>query len=223
VSYIEGTTPRPIRGGSSGRQLKVARVGIVAYPRAGNTWRQADLVSDGGRTAAAQVHLTRIDAEGVVGDAGWDLLAAADWMIFGCSTRMCGPSSHFKTFADTTVRAWSPTMWRYRLAGRFANSTGMSGDKHSAVTYIWTVAMQQGMVWTGSGRNLCHRLRQGGPARQREVHGSYGGPMATELFDDAKQMARVDLVTAAAFGQPLAAFLALEKTPNTRYIDFTKN
>lgn len=169
MSYIEGTTPRPIRGGSSGRQLKVAPIGIVAHSRAGNTWRLPEVVDDG-RTGDAQVHLLGVDAEGVVDEARWDVLAAADAIIFGCPTHMGGPSWQFKRFANTTVRAWSPTMWRGKLAGRFDNSTGMSGDKLSAVTYFWTLAMQQGMVWIASGRSPCRRLRQGGPARRRELN-----------------------------------------------------
>ena len=47
--------------------------------------------------------------------------------------------------------------------------------------------------------------------------------MATNPFDDPQDMSPADLATAAAFGQRFATFLAAGKTPNTPYIDFTKN
>jgi NAD(P)H dehydrogenase (quinone) len=47
--------------------------------------------------------------------------------------------------------------------------------------------------------------------------------MVTDPFDDPQQMARVDLVTAAAFWQRFVTLLRFGKTPNTPYVDFTKN
>ena len=119
----------------------MATVAIVAHSRAGNTWRLAEAVRDGARIADAQVHLIRIDEEGIVDGAGWEMLAVADGIIFGCPTHMGGPSWQFKRFADATIRAWRPTLWRDKLAGGFTNSTGMSGDKFSTLTYFWTLAM----------------------------------------------------------------------------------
>jgi NAD(P)H dehydrogenase (quinone) len=107
-------------------ELKVATLAIVTYSRAGNTWRFAEAVCDGARIADAQVHLIRIDEEGIVDEAGWDMLAIADGIIFGCPIHMGGPAWQFKRFADTSIRAWRPTQWRDKLAGGFTNSTGMS-------------------------------------------------------------------------------------------------
>jgi NAD(P)H dehydrogenase (quinone) len=53
--------------------------------------------------------------------------------------------------------------------------------------------------------------------------GGYGGAMATNPFDDPQSMSPADLATASAFGQRFATFLAVGKTPNTPYLDFTKN
>lgn len=89
----------------------MATVAIVAHSRAGNTWRLAEAVCDGVGSAEAQPLLVRIDEEGTVDEAGWDLLAVADGIIFGCPTHMGGPSWQFKRFADATIRAWRPTLW----------------------------------------------------------------------------------------------------------------
>ena len=82
----------------------MATVAIVAHSQAGHTWRLAEAVCDGAHTADAQVHRIRIDEEGIVDEAGWDMLAVADGIIFGCPTHMGGPSWQFKRFADTTIR-----------------------------------------------------------------------------------------------------------------------
>lgn len=203
-------------------QLEVATVAIVAHSRAGNTWRLAEAVSDGARIADAQVHLIRIDEEGTVAEAGWDMLAVVDGIIFGCPTHMGGPSWQFKRFADATIRAWRPTLWRDKLAGGFTNSTGMSGDKFSTLTYFWTLAMQQGMVWIGSGMKPSIAYDKAAPRESLNYIGGYGGAMATNPFDDPQDMSPADLATAAAFGQRFATFLATGKTPNTPYADFTK-
>jgi NAD(P)H dehydrogenase (quinone) len=199
----------------------MANVAIVAHSRAGNTWQLAEAVCDGARITDAQAHLIRIDEEGIVDEAGWDMLAAADGIIFGCPTHMGGPSWQFKRFADTSIRAWRPTLWRDKLAGGFTNSTGMSGDKFSTLTYFWTLAMQQGMVWIGSGMKPAIAYDKAAPRESMNYVGGYGGAMATNPFDDPQDMSRADLATAAAFGQRFATFLVAGKTPNTAYVDFT--
>jgi NAD(P)H dehydrogenase (quinone) len=200
----------------------VATVAIVAHSRAGHTWRLAEAVCDGASIADAQAHLIRIDEEGIVDEGGWDMLAVADGIVFGCPTHMGGPSWQFKRFADTSIRAWRPTQWRDKLAGGFTNSTEMSGDKFSTLTYFWTLAMQQGMVWIGSGMKPAIAYDKAAPRESLNYMGGYGGAMATNPFDDPQEMSSADLATAAAFGQRFAIFLGAGKTPNTPYIDFTK-
>ena len=200
----------------------MATVAIVAHSRAGNTWRLAEAVSEGTRIADAQVHLIRIDEEGTVAEAGWDMLAVVDGIIFGCPTHMGGPSWQFKRFADATIRAWRPTLWRDKLAGGFTNSTGMSGDKFSTLTYFWTLAMQQGMVWIGSGMKPSIAYDKAAPRESLNYIGGYGGAMATNPFDDPQDMSPADLATAAAFGTALRHLPGHRKNPNTPYADFTK-
>jgi NAD(P)H dehydrogenase (quinone) len=44
--------------------------------------------------------------------AGWDMVAAADGIVFGRRTLMGGPSWQIKRFADTAICAWRSTLWR---------------------------------------------------------------------------------------------------------------
>jgi len=203
-------------------QLNVATVAVVAHSRAGHTWRMAEAICDGARTSDAQVHPIRSDEDGTVDETGWSTLAAVDGVIFGCPTHMGGPSWQFKRFADTSIRAWRNTAWRDKLAGGFTSSTGMSGDKFSTLTYLWTLAMQQGMVWIGSGMKPAVAYDKAAPRESMNYIGGYSGAMATTPFDDPNAMSPADLATAAAFGQRFATFLIAGRTPNTPYVDFTK-
>ncbi|HEX7823372.1 MAG TPA: NAD(P)H-dependent oxidoreductase [Mycobacterium sp.] len=85
----------------------------------------AESIGYGVRIGDARMRLIRIDEEGTVDEAGCDMLASTDGIIFGCPTQMGGPSWQFKRFADATIRAWEPTLWRDKLAGGFTTSTGI--------------------------------------------------------------------------------------------------
>lgn len=191
----------------------MATVAIVAHSRAGNTWRLAEAVSYGASIADAKAHLIRIDEDGEIDHDGWDMLARADGIIFGCPTHMGGPSWQFKRFADATIRVWRRTLWRDKFAGGFTNSAGMSGDKFSTLTYFWTLAMEQGMVWIGSGMKPAFTYDKAAPRESVNYIGGYGGAMATTPFGDPQKTSPADLATAAAFGQRFAMFLAAGKPP----------
>jgi NAD(P)H dehydrogenase (quinone) len=101
------------------------------------------------------------------------MLAVADGIIFGCPTHMGGPSWQLKRFADTTIRVWRPTLRRDKPAGGFTNSAGMSGDKFSTLTYFWTLAMQHGMAWIGSGMKPAIAYDKAAPRESLNYIGGY--------------------------------------------------
>jgi hypothetical protein len=111
------------------------------------------------------------------------MLAVADGIIFGCPTHMGGPSWQLKRFADTTIRVWTPTLRRDKPAGGFTNSAGMSGDKFSTLTYFWTLAMQHGMAWIGSGMKPAIAYDKAAHRESLNYIGGYGA-MATNPLDD---------------------------------------
>ena len=124
-------------------------------------------------------------------------------------------SWQFKRFADATIRAWRRTLWRGKLAGWVHQLDRETGDSEfSTLTYFWTLAMQQGMVWIGSGMKPSIAYDKAAPRESLNYIGGYGGAMATNPFDDLQDMSPADLATAAAFGQRFATCLATGKTPN---------
>jgi NAD(P)H dehydrogenase (quinone) len=76
-------------------------------------------------------------------------LDASDVIIFGTPTYMGGPAAQFKAFADTTSERWFKRVWVNKLAAGFTVSAGPSGDKFNTLIYLFTLAMQHGMVWVG--------------------------------------------------------------------------
>jgi NAD(P)H dehydrogenase (quinone) len=203
-------------------KAEVVTIAIVTHSEHGHTWRQAQAVCDGARAAHAQVHLVGIDKDGMVDDCGWDTLAAADGIVFGCPTHMGGPSWQFKRFADTTNhRVWVPSLWRDKFAGGFTNSAAMSGDKFSTLTYFWTLAMQHGMVWIGSGMKPAISYSKAAPRESVNYIGAYTGVMASSPLDDPAVMSSGDLATAKAYGERLATYAATGETPPTPYREFT--
>jgi NAD(P)H dehydrogenase (quinone) len=200
----------------------VVSIGIVAQSDYGHTWRQAEAVAEGAQATGAGVDLVRIDQDGILDDAAWDALARADGVVFGCPTHMGGPSWQFKRFADATNhRTWVPALWRDKFAGGFTNSAAMSGDKFSTLTYFWTLAMQHGMVWVGSGMKPAIGYDKLAPRESLNYIGSYTGVMAASPLNDPAEMSQADLATAKAYGERFGTFVATGRSSPTPYRDFT--
>ncbi|MBA2963490.1 MULTISPECIES: flavodoxin family protein [Ramlibacter] len=121
-------------------------IAVVYHSGYGHTQRQAQAVAEG-----ADARLIAIDADGNLPDGGWELLAEADAIIFGAPTYMGGPSWQFKKFADASSRPWYSGAWKNKLFAGFTNSASTIGDKTSTLNYLFTLAMQHGGVWVGTG------------------------------------------------------------------------
>ena len=112
---------------------------VVYHSGYGHTKRMAEAVADG-----AGAVLFAIDADGVLPEAGWSALDAADAIIFGAPTYMGGPSWQFKKFADETLRAWFELRWKDKVFGGFTNSASINGDKLNTIQYFLLLAGQHG-------------------------------------------------------------------------------
>ena len=171
---------------------------VVYHSGYGHTQRLAQAVA-----AGADARLLAIDAEGNLPAGGWELLKAADGIIFGSPTYMGSVSWQFKKFADASSRPWYAQEWKDKIAAGFTNSAGMSGDKQGTLTTLFTLAMQHGMVWVSQG--LMPSNTRG--ARRDDVNYlvSYSGAIAQSPSDaGADAMAAGDLETARLFGQRVA-------------------
>lgn len=171
---------------------------VVYHSGYGHTQRMAQAVAQG---AGAQ--LLAIDAEGNLPAGGWELLKAADAIIFGSPTYMGSVSWQFKKFADASSKPWYAQEWKDKIAAGFTNSAGMSGDKFNVLTTLFTLAMQHGMIWVSQG--LMPSNTRGAKRDDVNYLVSYGGAIAQSPSDaGADAMAAGDLETARLFGERVA-------------------
>jgi NAD(P)H dehydrogenase (quinone) len=183
----------------------MANVAIVYHSGYGHTKKQAEAVLAGaGAVAGASAELIALDADGNLPDGSWEKLAAADAIAFGAPTYMGGPSWQFKKFADASSKPWFGQQWKDKLAGGFTNSASLNGDKLSTLHYFFTLAMQHGMLWIGTGLMPANSSK----AQRNDLNrmGSFAGPMAQSDSDVGADVAPPsgDLDTARSFGSRLA-------------------
>lgn len=173
----------------------MAHVVVVYHSGYGHTQRMAQAVAEG---AGAQ--LLAIDAEGNLPEGGWDLLKAADGIIFGSPAYMGSVSWQFKKFADASSRPWYAQQWKDKIAAGFTTSSGMSGDKFNVLVTLFTLAMQHGMIWVSQG--LMPSNTRSSKRDDVNFLVSYSGAMAQSPSDaGADAMSAGDLHTARLFGE----------------------
>lgn len=180
----------------------MADVVVVYHSGYGHTQRMAQAVADG-----AGARLVAIDADGNLAEGGWQILAAADAIVFGSPTYMGNVSWQFKKFADASSKVWFAQGWKDKLAGGFTNSAGMNGDKLHTLDTLFTLAMQHSMIWVSQG--LMPANTKAAKRNDLNYLVSYSGAIAQSPSDGgANDMAEGDLATARAFGERMAQVAA---------------
>ncbi len=180
----------------------MSKVVVVYHSGYGHTQRMAQSVAEG-----ANAELIAIDADGNLPEGGWEALAAADAIIMGSPTYMGSVSWQFKKFADASSKPWFAQRWKDKIAAGFTNSAGMNGDKLSTLHYLFTLAMQHGMIWVSQGLMPSNTKA----AQRNDVNYlvSYSGAIAQSPSDaGANEMLPGDLETARLYGQRVAATAA---------------
>ncbi|MEO8118134.1 MAG: flavodoxin family protein [Rhodoferax sp.] len=180
----------------------MAKVAVVFHSGYGHTLRMAQAVAQG-----ANAELVTIDAEGNLSEAHWNTLKAADAIIMGSPTYMGNVSWQFKKFADASSKQWFGDVWKDKVFAGFTNSATMNGDKHSTLHYLFTLAMQHGGIWVGTGMKASNAKA----AQRNDINyvGSYAGAMATSPSDSSPaEMPQGDLDTAKLFGKRVAEVTA---------------
>jgi NAD(P)H dehydrogenase (quinone) len=134
---------------------RMSLIAIAYHSGYGHTKKVAEAIAAGmnsvSETQAVLLDVTQVESE-VEGYAdGWELLAAADGIVFGTPTYMGGPSGPFKIFADATVKIWFRGGWRDKIAAGFTNSGSNAGDKGTTLFYLATLAAQHEMIWVSVG------------------------------------------------------------------------
>ena len=177
----------------------MAQVVVVFHSGYGHTLRMAQAVAQG-----ANAELLAIDADGNLSDDDWAALDAADAIIMGSPTYMGTVSWQFKKFADASSKPWFTQAWKDKVFAGFTNSATMNGDKLSTLHYLFTLAMQHGGIWVGTGMMPSNSKA----AQRNDVNyvGSFSGAMAQSPSDaGAAEMLPGDLETARLFGARVAA------------------
>ena len=178
---------------------------VVYHSGYGHTRKQAEAVHQGAASVAgATAELLEIGAEGELAAGAWQKLEAADAIVFGAPTYMGGASWQFKRFADASSKPWFGAKWKNKVAAGFTNSGSMNGDKLSTLHYQFTLAMQHGMIWVGTGMVPANTKA----ATRNDVNwlGSFAGAMAQSPVDSSPEEGPLsgDLETARLFGARVA-------------------
>jgi NAD(P)H dehydrogenase (quinone) len=180
----------------------MAKTVVIYHSGYGHTQRMAQSVAEG---AGAQ--LIAIDAEGNLPEGGWDALNAADAIIMGSPTYMGTVSWQFKKFADASSKPWYTQAWKDKIMAGFTNSANINGDKLSTLHYLFTLAMQHGAIWVGTG--IIYNNTKASQRSDVNYLASSAGPVAQSAGDSgAAEMNPGDLETARLFGQRVAAVAA---------------
>lgn len=180
----------------------MAKIVIAYHSGYGHTAVQAEAVYRGA-SAVGGADVALIPAEEF--EQNWDVIDAADAIIFGSPTYFGSASAQFKAFLDATSARWLEGRWNDKLAAGFTVSAGMSGDKLATLQQINHFAMQHGMIWVGLGLLPGNNTSNGSPEDLNRL-GGFMGAMAQADADAPPEVAPAgsDLRTAEHLGKRVA-------------------
>jgi NAD(P)H dehydrogenase (quinone) len=178
---------------------------VVAYHSTyGHTKRQADAIAQGVEKAGCISVSINVGNIITPEDNAWEILDNADAIIFGSPTYMGSVSAEFKKFADLSSKKWFTQAWKNKITGGFTNSASMNGDKFSTIQYLWTLAMQHGMIWVSLG--LLPANSSTSTRNDINFLGGSAGALATSVSDGnaTEHPPKGDIDTAILYGERIA-------------------
>jgi NAD(P)H dehydrogenase (quinone) len=180
----------------------MTKIAIVYHSGYGHTGAQAEAVARGAKkvTGAEVTLLTTDEAQNQ-----WELLKAADAIIFGSPTYMGSASAQFKTFMDASSKPWYTRDWQDKVAAGFTTSASQSGDKLNTLIQLAVFAAQHGMIWVGQ-HLLPGNNSSTGSVNDLNRLGGFLGAMAQANSDQGPDVAPIqsDLLTAEHLGERVA-------------------
>jgi NAD(P)H dehydrogenase (quinone) len=126
-------------------------VAIVYHSGYGHTEVAAKEVAEGAKGAGATVKLLKIENAAADMQPILDAVADADAIIFGSPTYMGDVSAALKAFFEASSKVWMAQGWVGKVAGGFTNGLTWGGNKDNTLGSMFVLAMQQGMIWVGTG------------------------------------------------------------------------
>ncbi|WP_431045477.1 flavodoxin family protein [Streptomyces sp. P1-3] len=179
-------------------------VAVAFHSGYGHTARQAHAVAAGAASVpGAQSELCDVS---VVNDRLWEMLAAADAIVFGTPTYMGSQSAVFQAFAEASAPVWMKQGWAGKLAAGFTNSAGVNGDKLNVLVSLALFAAQHGMNWVSLGLLPGGEYSTTGTPEDLNRLGGFLGAMAQSPSDLGRDDAPsgADLRTAEHLGRRVA-------------------
>ena len=186
-------------------------VSILYYSGSGHTTKLAEAIRQGAACIeGVKTHLIALNEDDILkgryaNEALLEQLDTSDAIIFGSPTYMGGPAAQFKAFADATSGRWFQSTWRDKVAAGFTVSGSPSGDKLSTLHYLFTLAMQHGMIWVGQAET---------PMNDKGINrlGSSSGVMGQAMMESPEDAPNAaDKLTGEVFGRRVATFTAALK------------
>jgi NAD(P)H dehydrogenase (quinone) len=126
-------------------------VAIVYHSGYGHTEVAAREVAAGAEGAGAKVKLIKIENVSQDMQPILDAVADADAIVFGSPTYMGDVSAALKAFFEASSKAWMAQSWKDKVAGGFTNGLTWGGNKDNTLGSMFVLAMQQSMIWVGTG------------------------------------------------------------------------
>ncbi|MEV6949166.1 flavodoxin family protein [Streptomyces sp. NPDC051172] len=180
-------------------------IAVVYDSRGGNTRRMANAVADGAVKQGAQAHLMDVTA---LDEQHWELMAAADGVLFGSPTHIGGPSAAFVAFAEETGRRQMAVHWTDTIASGFTTGAAMAGGKLHTLNYMLALAMQHSMIWAGQPVPAGWNTSTGSADDSNRLGYRLGAAAQVNFDQGPENMRASDLLTTAEHGRRLASLAA---------------
>ncbi|MFD9071300.1 flavodoxin family protein [Streptomyces lasiicapitis] len=173
-------------------------VAIAYHSGFGHTAVVAEAVRAGAEEAGATAHLIKVDE---ITEEQWELLDAADAIVFGSPTYMGTASGAFHVFAEASSKRWFTRAWQDKIAAGFTNSASKSGDKLHTLQYFQTLAAQQGMHWVNLGLLPGWNSTEGSENDLNRLGFFSGAAAQTNSDEGADAVHKADIATAEHLGR----------------------
>ena len=198
-SPTKSTKPnwRRINMSHNGSHIAAPAVAIAYHSGFGHTAVLADAVAAGAREAGADVSVIAVDR---MTETDWDILDAADGIVFGSATYMGNVSAGFQTFAEQTGRRCLNGTWRDKVAAGFTNSGAKSGDKLNTLVSLAVFAAQHHMHWVSLGLGAGWNSATGSENDLNRLGFWLGAGAQTDVDANADQVHPSDVQTCRHLG-----------------------
>lgn len=173
----------------------MSKIAVVYYSGYGHTKIVAEQFAE-----EISADLIAVDQEGHIQESEWNVLDAADAIVFGVPTYMGGAPWQFKKFADETSKRWFTRAWSDKVFGGFTNSASPNGDKQVTLIWLQTLASQHGGIWVSLGLAPSN-TKAATPADINHMGGSVGLLVRSPADASTDEIPSGDLDTAKAYAQ----------------------